>query len=193
LYAKIFDEDGINATGSGIGHDITAIIDNNLNQIYVLNDYYRTEINEYKKGTVLFPFSGLENGKHSLKLVAWDIFNNPSDAELDFEVVGEDNMIIKQIYNYPNPMRNETNFVLEHNWPDNEVTIEIRIYSFTGSLVNILKYKGTSSGYRTSPIRWNGLDAGGHVAGKGIYIYKVVMTDKYGYSADNYGKIVIVR
>jgi hypothetical protein len=193
LLAKLFDNDGINATGSGIGHDITAVVDNNISQVYILNDYYINDLDEYKKGTILFPFTNLEMGKHTVNLVAWDIYNNQTEATLHFEVLGNDEMIIKQVYNFPNPMRNETNFVLEHNWPEIDISLEIQIYSFSGGIVNTLNYRGTSAGYRTAPIKWDGMDKNGHRAGKGIYIYRAIMTDKIGNTAENHGKIVIVR
>ncbi|MFD2824493.1 type IX secretion system sortase PorU, partial [Lacinutrix iliipiscaria] len=51
LLVKLEDENGIN-TASGIGHDIVAIIDADETNPYVLNDYYQTEVDNYKKGVV---------------------------------------------------------------------------------------------------------------------------------------------
>ena len=38
IYAIIEDEDGINISGNGIGHDLVAIVDDNSNQMYILNN-----------------------------------------------------------------------------------------------------------------------------------------------------------
>jgi len=40
LIAEIYDENGVNTVGNGIGHDIVAILDNNTSNPIVLNDYY---------------------------------------------------------------------------------------------------------------------------------------------------------
>ena len=38
LYAVVVDSSGLNTVGTGIGHDMTAELDNSSNKIYVLND-----------------------------------------------------------------------------------------------------------------------------------------------------------
>ena len=49
LIAKLQDENGIN-TASGIGHDITAIIDGDETNPFILNDYYEADVDDYKNG-----------------------------------------------------------------------------------------------------------------------------------------------
>ena len=63
--AFLEDEHGIN-TASGIGHDIVAILDGNENNPYILNDYFETENNNYKKGKVTYPFRNLSPGLHTI-------------------------------------------------------------------------------------------------------------------------------
>ena len=55
ILAKVFDSSGINTVGTGIGHDIVAIIDNMTNQPYILNDFYESDLNTYKSGIVRYP------------------------------------------------------------------------------------------------------------------------------------------
>ena len=52
LLAFVKDGYGINTVGSGIGHDITAILDNNPSNLIVLNDYYESDINSYRSGKI---------------------------------------------------------------------------------------------------------------------------------------------
>jgi hypothetical protein len=193
LIIHLFDENGINATGIGIGHDISATLDDNSQQMYILNDYYQSDLNDYRKGKVVFPFTGLKPGEHLIKVVAYDIYNNYSEAYLSFRVKSDEEMVIDRVHNFPNPMNDYTSFVIEHNWPGKEVTLDIYIFSFTGSMVNKLQYKGVFEGYSTPPIRWYGNDGTGHKAGSGMYLYKVIMKDKDGNSAENFGKLLIVR
>jgi hypothetical protein len=193
LLVKIYDKNGINATGIGIGHDIIAILDEDINKLYVLNNFFQSEIDNFKEGSIVYPFTSLSEGKHQIKVTAYDAFNNYSQAYIDFRVVSANGMKIETVYNFPNPFKDYTNFVIEHNWPNKNVSIDIFIYSFSGSIVNQLRYKGDFEGYFTPPIYWNGLDANGNRVGNGMYLYKVRMKDENGNSAENYGKLLIVR
>lgn len=83
-YALLTDTNGINTVGNGIGHDITATIDDNTEKVYVLNDYYESDPDSYQSGRVLYPLSKLSSGRHTLKFKVWDIYNNSSDATPSF-------------------------------------------------------------------------------------------------------------
>src|SRR5690606_36299248 len=48
LLIKLEDENGIN-TASGIDHDIVGILDSDEDNTYILNDYYQTALDNYKK------------------------------------------------------------------------------------------------------------------------------------------------
>ena len=80
LIVKLFDENGIN-TSSGVGHDIIATIDSNQENSYVLNDYYEANIDDFQNGTINFPLSDISPGSHTLRLKAWDVYNNSSSKK----------------------------------------------------------------------------------------------------------------
>ena len=86
LYSVLYDDNGINVVGNAIGHDMTAILDGNVKAPIVLNDFYKADLNTYKSGTVRYPFSNLTEGSHTLKLRAWDVHNNSSEAFTEFVV-----------------------------------------------------------------------------------------------------------
>jgi hypothetical protein len=73
LLMKLFDENGINTVGNGIGHDIVGILDGNSNSPIVLNDYYSSDLNSFQTGEVRYQFSTLSQGKHSLEVKVWDV------------------------------------------------------------------------------------------------------------------------
>src|SRR5690606_18454799 len=87
LIAKLFDENGINAVGNGIGHDITAILDGKTSSPIVLNDYYEAELDSYQEGVIRYQFENLDPGRHTLTFKAWDVNNNSSEVTMDFVVV----------------------------------------------------------------------------------------------------------
>ena len=78
---------GINTIGSGIGHDLILKLDNDNKQEYVLNNYYETQFGSYNSGIVRYQLKDLVPGKHKLMFRAWDLQNNSSSVELEFEVV----------------------------------------------------------------------------------------------------------
>ena len=81
LLAKIFDENGINTVGNGIGHDVTAILDGNSSDPYVLNDYYVADLDSYQSGEIRFQFDELAKGLHTLEFKVWDVNNNSDLAQ----------------------------------------------------------------------------------------------------------------
>ena len=89
LLAEVSDENGINTVGSGIGHDIIAILDGDYSNVIVLNDYYQAAKDDYSKGTIRFPFRNLAVGEHTLILKVWDVANNSTQAVINFVVTGD--------------------------------------------------------------------------------------------------------
>ena len=101
LLLKLSDENGIN-TASGIGHDITAILDGDEANPQVLNDYYETEPDDFTKGKVKYQYKDLESGLHTLTLKAWDVYNNSISTEIQFLVVNEnDELVIEACVKLP--------------------------------------------------------------------------------------------
>ena len=148
LLAKLEDENGIN-TASGIGHDIVAIIDGDETNPFILNDYYQTEVDNYKKGVVSFPFRDLEPGLHTLTLKAWDVYNNSSITEIQFVVHDKDQeLVINNVLNYPNPFVNYTEFWFNHNSSD-PLNVSIQIFTVSGKLVKTLNGQ-TNAGTKTT-------------------------------------------
>ena len=93
--AFLEDENGIN-TASGIGHDIVAILDGDESNPYILNDYYETELDDYTKGNLRFLLRILAKGLHTITFKAWDVYNNPITAEIQFIVVGDECITLDQ-------------------------------------------------------------------------------------------------
>ena len=79
--AKLTDENGINTSGSGVGHEIAATLDNDEKPL-VLNQYYSSKLNDYKNGSVKYPYKDLSPGPHSIKLKVWDTYNTSKFRDL---------------------------------------------------------------------------------------------------------------
>lgn len=179
LLLKLFDDNGIN-TASGIGHDITAILDGDESNPQVLNDYYETEPDDFTNGKVKYQYQDLESGLHTLTVKAWDVYNNSITTEIQFVVVNEnDELVIERVLNYPNPFIDYTEFWFNHN-STSDLDVMVQIYTVTGKLVKTLQGNsstdnkgGNASLFRGLP--WNGRDDFGDKIGKGVYVYKLTV------------------
>jgi hypothetical protein len=175
LLVKLYDSSGISTSGNGIGHDITAVIDGIERNILVLNDFYTAYQDSYQQGQVLFQLPTLPEGKHSIRIKAWDVANNSSEVTLEFVVVKQVRLAIMNVRNFPNPFHVSTTFSFEHNQPNTELDVSILIYNEAGALVKRIKKILNTAGTRNCQVIWDGDDQSGAKLAKGIYIYKVIV------------------
>ena len=179
LLVKLEDDNGIN-TASGIGHDIVAIIDGDETNPFILNDYYETELDNYQRGVVNYPFRDLEPGLHTLTLKAWDVYNNSATSEIQFVVHDENQqLVIDNVLNYPNPFVNYTEFWFNHN-SSAPLNVSVQIFTVSGKLVRTLNGQtnaesccNTGTASLSRDIVWDGRDDFGDKIGKGVYVYKL--------------------
>lgn len=192
LLVNLEDENGIN-TASGIGHDMVAILDGNENEPFVLNDYYETEANNFRKGIVKFPFTNLEKGLHTLTIKAFDVYNNMAVGDIEFVVTGNESLEIDRVLNYPNPFVNYTEFWFQHNRPAEPLQVQVQVLTVTGKIVKTINQIITTDGFLSRDITWDGKDDFGDRIGKGVYIYKLkVKSTITGQQAEKIEKLVIL-
>lgn len=193
LFAKLNDTHGINMVGNGIGHDIIAVLDDKTEDSFILNDYYEADLNSYQNGKVYFPFKDLTEGRHKLTLKVWDVYNNSSEAILEFVVVKTKDITLDHVYNYPNPFTTHTEFWFEHNQPGKQLYAQVQIYTVSGKLVKTLEQHIVNEGYRSTSITWDGLDEYGDKIGRGVYVYRLKVRTENFSVAEKYEKLVILR
>ena len=189
LLAYLSDENGINTVGTGIGHDITAVIDNDYSKVYVLNNYYQAEKDDYTSGSLQYPLNDLAVGKHTLSLKAWDVANNSSEVEIEFEVTGD--FIINKVSNYPNPIKDYTYFVIEHNQAGESFAAVFDIYNINGKLVDQFETEISSNGSTSNPVRWD-LSESKIPLTQGVYVYQVFLKNNEGVIASKSGKLLVI-
>jgi hypothetical protein len=189
LLANISDETGINTSGTGIGHDITAVLDGDNSDIMVLNDYFQADKDNYTSGKIVFPLTGLAEGEHTLVLKVWDVLNNSTEVEISFVV--KDDFRIETVNCYPNPMWEQTKFVFTHNHPDETFDVQLEVFQSTGSRVDSFQASVGSSGTASLPFEWT--PASRRVKMKpGVYIYRITATSNDGKISTASGRLVFV-
>jgi hypothetical protein len=197
LLAKLQDDSGIN-TASGIGHDIIAVLDGDVANPFVLNNYYQADVDDFQRGTVSFPFRDLEPGPHTLTFRAWDVYNNSSTAELEFVVFDQNDVLkIENVLNYPNPFVNYTEFWFNHNSSE-PLDVSVQIFTVSGKLVRTLNGQTSGGNKSTSSLSkdivWDGRDDFGDKIGKGVYVYKLtVRSNTLNKEVEKFEKLVILQ
>jgi Peptidase family C25/Interleukin-like EMT inducer/FlgD Ig-like domain len=96
---------------------------------------------------------------------------------------------VRNLFNYPNPMNNETFFTFNLLAADAPETCRIKIYTVAGRLI-----KDISSPARVgfNQIHWDGRDNDGEYMANGIYLYKLLLEGS-GKTETSIQKLAILR
>ncbi len=191
FYAELSDKDGINASGSGIGHDIELVIDGSMSMTYNLNSYFQYDFGDYRSGSVGFSIPALDYGEHRLLLRAWDVLNNSSTAELTFNVVKGLEPKCLSVTATKNPATTSTTFVITHDRMGSQMDIELDIYDTSGRLL----WKHTESGVSTDntyTVDWDLCTDGGRRLLTGVYLYRVAVSCDGSQQASKAKKLIIL-
>lgn len=187
LVAKLEDEDGINTIGSGIGHDIIAVIDNSSEYTFILNNYYEAEFGDYRKGTVQYSLPELSAGKHTLLFRAWDIKNNSSTVSLDFNVVERKPVELAEVICIEKD--GNATFIIKHDRPNSELNVKVSVYDCSGRSLWMHEENGTSSD-NYYYVNWNRATSSGQKLVKGVYLYQITVVSGNSESISKADKIV---
>lgn len=190
LLAKLYDESGINSSGNGIGHDLTAVLDGETSTAYILNDFYLADKGTYKSGSLSYQLYNLAEGDHTLKVTAWDVFNNSASKAISFKVGSADQPQSENITCYPNPFYSQCRFDIEHNLAGQTVEVTIDIFDMIGKKIRRIQETQVPVGNHLNPIYFDGENEGGSALGAGLYLYKITLTTTDGNSVEKTGKLV---
>ena len=190
--AQISDEDGINTTGTGIGHDLELIIDGDMSRTYVLNDYFAYDFGTFTSGETHYSIPALAPGKHTLKFRAWDVKNNSNTASLSFNVVEGLQPNFFSVSLTKNPASESTTFIINHDRAGSELDVEIDIYDLSGRQLWNYQESGVSTG-NTYTVDWNLCVDGGHRLQTGVYLYRVRISCDGSSQASRAKKLVVMQ
>ncbi len=189
LYARLSDSVGINAAGSGIGHDITAVIDGNPYSTVTLNDYYEPDIEDSRNGTVYYTLGKLEEGRHTLTLRCWNIFNYSGSATLNFVVANDKQPQLGQFAAAPNPAHDRTLLRIEHNLTSAVQSVIVDLYDLRGNPLRQFTPAATDNGCVIT-VPWDFTTAGGMQVPSGIYLARVIVTTTSGEVLTQTAKVI---
>lgn len=190
IYALIYDESGINTTGLGIGRDISGVLDNDNKELIVLNEYYDANIDDFQRGVVYYPLTGLAEGEHSLTVKVWDVYNNSATATTNFIVSNRVEFVIDKLMAYPNPFYQSTTISFEHNQTGKILDMRVLIYDSQGNLVKTLTATELATGSRMNSLVWNPYRGGYSELAPGVYHFKLVVKNEEGKEVEASSRLV---
>lgn len=181
LIAAISDDTGINVSTAGVGHQMTAQLDDKTS-FADLSFYYTPSPDGTPSGVINYPLENLEPGAHTLSLRIWDTAGNSGTASIEFFVNPSATPRIYDVYTDTNPASTAANFYLSHDRPDAMISVEISVYSLMGRLLWSKTVDGRSDMFLSMPVSWNLTDFSGSRVPRGIYLYRArISTDGQNY------------
>jgi hypothetical protein len=168
-----------------------------LNNIYVpyfiggkINSLFKVIDNDNSKSgesnTLIF-YPELSNGQNNLT-ISYGSADNNSDT-ISYDVFVSDELAVKDLYNYPNPMKNETSFIFNLSGSYAPENFKIKIYTVSGKLI---KQIDASVNIGNNKIPWDGRDDDGDIISNGTYLYKLV-TDDESKTVTQTQKLVVLK
>jgi len=192
LLVRLEDETGLNTTGTGVGHKLEGVLDNSSENSFDLTNYFIGDLDAAgKSGVIKYNVSSMEPGDHSIKVNAWDVFNNFSTDEAYFTVVSSGGLVLRDVVNYPNPFSGQTHFTFQHNY-SSPVNVKIKIYTIAGRLIREIEQSAISDKFVR--VYWDGRDQDGDLIANGTYLYKLIVGTTDGQGKENFlGKLTVIR
>lgn len=190
--ARISDKDGINAAGSGLGHDLKLVIDGDQSKTYNLNGYFSYDFGTYTSGSTCYSIPELPPGRHQLTFTAWDIQNNSSTTTLHFDVVSGLAPSLFDVGVTENPARSTTTFIVSHDRTESRMDVVIELYDTSGRQL----WRHAESGVPASEVytvKWDLSVDGGRPLGTGIYLYRVKVSSDGSSYASKTRKLIIIK
>ena len=190
--ARITDQNGINAAGSGIGHDLQLIIDGDMQHTYNLNENFSYDFGSYTSGTTFYALPELAPGQHRLLFRAWDVYNNPSTTELTFTVVKGLKPNLFSISCTNNPAHTSTTFIVNHDRMGSNVNVAIDVFDMSGRHLWTHSENGVSESSAYT-VNWNLTLDNGAALQTGVYLYRVRIGSDGSSMTSKAKKLVVVR
>lgn len=190
--ARLWDKSGVNITGSSIGHDMMLIIDGNPSLSFNLNSYYELIPGSDGEGIVKYLLPALTPGMHKAEFKVWDIQNNSTTQEFEFEVVEGLKPYLLELTASPTPAREQVTFHLFHNRPESQLTVGIMVYDMVGRLQWRHEETGSSELFKSYTVTWDLTNNRGGRLRPGVYIYRAAISSGGSKEATEAKKLIIL-
>lgn len=170
LEAVVTDNYGLNAAGSGLGHDMSLVIDGDAAHAASLNEYFAYDFGTHLAGHIAYPMTGLTPGLHNLALRVWDINNNSTLTEMAVLVQANPSTDFS-VSTTANPVTTATQLVVTLPQSHSAEPVALRIYAATGQLL----WEQTlpvAEGQHFVSAQWRACSSAGTPLPSGVYLLR---------------------
>jgi hypothetical protein len=155
-----------------------------------VTDYFQYEHGSSISGRIEYQLqSGFDPGTHKVIMKAYDNLGAFATDTLEFEIVEEGVYTVTDVFNFPNPFAEGTNFVFQLS---NSAEVHLGVYTVSGVKIwdrDIYGEEGFNNIY------WDGRDFAGDRPANGTYLYflEVEFAEAFHRTETVKGKAVILR
>jgi len=175
IIIRVKDDSGINLT-EGLGHSIRYWFNDEQNQNIINTDQfdYISNCDTTFIGEFNIEPKNLSLGSNILFVEVWDNFNNKTLKSISLIL---DSYFFRayDVYNFPNPFKDQTNFTFKVSAFPSIITISI--FNLKGQKIKVIDNYECSTSFCN--IRWDGKNSSGNKVNNGTYLYhlKIVKDD----------------
>ena len=151
-------------------------LDNIPLSFYDVNDSLKYDYTPYPNSKAVVTWTPkLEDGSHTLTVFVKDSSGNPfNSSQMVYRFNVFNNPDLLQVYNYPNPFKDKTDFTFEVRGVIPPEELKIKIFTVAGRLIKEIVLPGSSLQIGFNRIPWDGLDQDGDEIANGVYFYKII-------------------
>jgi len=118
----------------------------------------------------------MEDGQHYLKVTGKPDIITDNSFGIDKLFTVSNKLKAVDIYNFPNPVSDETDFTFRlAKVPE---SLDIKIYTIAGRLIKIFELQSYELKTDINKVHWNLRDEDGDKIANGVYLYKVILRDQ---------------
>ena len=158
-----------------LNNTLVPLVQNNSSDRFLKasKDKREKSVNIIQDQNEFYYYPTLTSGTNKVKIIY--VTNSEETDTAEYDVVVSNELFVKDFYNYPNPMVNQTSFIFNLSGSETPSSCKIKIYTISGRLIKEINHSPVI-GYNS--IIWDGRDEDGDVIANGTYLYKFVAEDK---------------
>ncbi|MFD2572503.1 type IX secretion system sortase PorU [Spirosoma soli] len=192
LKVSLDDNQGINIARSGLGHELTAQL--NEQTPVVLNETYVANSTDGRQGEARYTFRDVSPGTYVIRVKAWDINNNSTEGALTIVVSEKPGLSLQALRVTPNPVVAQAVLTAELNRSGEPLDWTISIYDLNGRLFNQQTGQCSDCPAALTVGSWDGTSSSGQRLPNGMYLVRLKINSATdGSSTSGSSRIVLIK
>lgn len=155
--------------------------------------HYKDLSIDYETGVINYKYKpSLKDGEYVLRIFGSNKFGKTESIagyEKVFQVSNE--LKLFDVYNYPNPFKDNTSFTFRLTQVPEE--LYIKVYTVAGRLIREIKTDPSQLKTDFNHIPWDGMDQDGDNIANGVYLYRIYAKSSDGKTCKVTQKLAVVR